>query len=281
MQHESVRKYHESIPPYLVNRPHPLVGHALSKIEKAKGADLTGIVIVERGKFLVTSFTQESGQVDYDTSFGDEDEMPHCTCHDWRKSSYLCKHFYAIFRKYPQWGWDQVSPLYRTSPFTTLDPSCLPPVEQNTTMIPESVNAVPRSVDVENSTSSIASIFSEDTLVQNQHPSKYHAKFVQRKLKSIASMVFTLEDQPDVISELGKTLENLEIGLKSHLSVEDGLVLRSADGRGDAWESKKPAFKCNPLPVRRKKSTAQKRVGNRAQEMLIVVCTLLPSRNMY
>ena len=48
---------------YLVSRPHPLVGHALWKIEQAKRSDLTGIVIVERrGKLLVTSFTQESNK---------------------------------------------------------------------------------------------------------------------------------------------------------------------------------------------------------------------------
>ena len=126
MQHESIRRYHKSIPPYLINRPHPMIEHALPRIERAKHADLTGLVRTGDGKFLVTSFREETGTETYEVSYGDEEEMPHCSCNDWRNSAYLCKHFYAVFKKYPEWGWDKVSCLYTSSPFMTLDPSVIP-----------------------------------------------------------------------------------------------------------------------------------------------------------
>ena len=122
MQHDSVRRYHECIPPYLVNRPHPMINHALEQIEKAKNADLSGIVNAGDGKFVVTSFTSVEGTKSYDLTFGDAENMPHCSCDAWRRSSYLCKHFFAIFRKHPEWGWNKVSSLYTDSPFTTLNP---------------------------------------------------------------------------------------------------------------------------------------------------------------
>ena len=90
MQHDSVRRYHECIPPYLVNRPHPMINHALAQIEKAKNADLSGIVNAGDGKFVVTSFTSVEGTKSYDLTFGDAENMPHCSCDAWRRSSYIC-----------------------------------------------------------------------------------------------------------------------------------------------------------------------------------------------
>ena len=47
--------------------------------------------------------------------------MPSCTCHDWQNSPYLCKHFFAIFKKFPAWSCDSLPDMYRNSPFMTLD----------------------------------------------------------------------------------------------------------------------------------------------------------------
>ena len=55
------------------------------------------------------------------TNFGDEDNMPYRTCWDWKSSAYPFKSFFAIFRKFLAWQWNALSPLYRISPFLTLD----------------------------------------------------------------------------------------------------------------------------------------------------------------
>ena len=36
-------------------------------------------------------------------------------------NTYLCKHFFAVFRKFRTWQWDVLSPLYINSLFLTLD----------------------------------------------------------------------------------------------------------------------------------------------------------------
>ena len=36
-------------------------------------------------------------------------------------STYPCKHFFAIFKKYASWDWHSLSKLYKNSPYLTLD----------------------------------------------------------------------------------------------------------------------------------------------------------------
>uniref|UniRef100_A0A7M5VBX8 Uncharacterized protein n=1 Tax=Clytia hemisphaerica TaxID=252671 RepID=A0A7M5VBX8_9CNID len=116
------RKYNSSIPLYLLNRPHHFVKHCMEKIALAKYVDLSGIVIKGQGEFVVHSF--ENIHNHYIVKFGDEETMPSCTCPSWKHSRYLCKHFFAIFRKYPEvWSWNALSNLYKKSPFLTLDNS--------------------------------------------------------------------------------------------------------------------------------------------------------------
>ena len=55
------------------------------------------------------------------TNLGDEDNMLHCTCWDWKSSAYPRKHFFAIFGRFPAWQWNALSPLYINSPFLRLD----------------------------------------------------------------------------------------------------------------------------------------------------------------
>ncbi|RMX61352.1 hypothetical protein pdam_00025174, partial [Pocillopora damicornis] len=42
--------------------------------------------------------------------------MPSCTCPDWQRHHWLCKHFVAIYKHFPERGWEAMSPSYRFSP---------------------------------------------------------------------------------------------------------------------------------------------------------------------
>ena len=86
----------------------------------ANSGDLTEIVMTDHGLF--STLSHKCGYKEkHMTNVGDEDNMPYCTCWDWKSSAYPCKHFFAIFRKFPAWQWNALSPLYRNSPFLTLD----------------------------------------------------------------------------------------------------------------------------------------------------------------
>ena len=114
------RKYDRNIPKYLLNRPAHFVKQCLIKISKAKQSDMSGVVMKSDGEFVVHSFQEKHEH--YNVRFGSNDEMPSCSCLDWSNSMYLCKHFFAIFLKFPDtWSWNAVSSLYRNSPFLTMD----------------------------------------------------------------------------------------------------------------------------------------------------------------
>ena len=74
----------------------------------------------DHGEFIIHSFSNQPKK--YFINFGNEKTMPSCTCGDWEESTFLCKHFFAVFKKYPEtWGWEALFPLYKSSPFLTLD----------------------------------------------------------------------------------------------------------------------------------------------------------------
>ena len=66
----------------------------------------------------------------YEVHFGNENGMPKCSCLDWLKSGYLCKHFLIIFGKYSLWPFNTLSPLSRNNPFFNLDKDVIPLTEQ-------------------------------------------------------------------------------------------------------------------------------------------------------
>ena len=114
------RRYSAYVPKYLVDRPRDLVKHCLKKISLAKSVDKSALKIVDHGIFSYTSYSNGMEQT-YTINFGDNESMPSCSCPSWTETCYPCKHFFAIFGKYPQWQWSALSPLYIQSPYLLLD----------------------------------------------------------------------------------------------------------------------------------------------------------------
>lgn len=57
----------------------------------------------------------------YELTFGNRQVPPACQCHSWQPSRLPCKHFFALFRHYPDWQWEQLSPIYLNGSRPTLD----------------------------------------------------------------------------------------------------------------------------------------------------------------
>ena len=55
--------------------------------------------------FWVLSFTNNMSGC-YEVCFGNEHEMPKCSCYDSDKTGYLCKHCFAGFEKFPLWSFN-------------------------------------------------------------------------------------------------------------------------------------------------------------------------------
>ena len=78
----------------------------------------------EHVEFLVKS--QSDCGKSYKVQFGDFHTMPSCSCFDWQKHHWPCKHFLAIYKHFPGWGWERMSPSYTLSPYFTIDSLVIP-----------------------------------------------------------------------------------------------------------------------------------------------------------
>ena len=75
------RSYNKSIPPYLHNRPRSFVLNCLEKRGIVQPSDLTGITCQGKGSFSVSRFS-DNVRESYEVHFGNENEMPKCSCLD-------------------------------------------------------------------------------------------------------------------------------------------------------------------------------------------------------
>ena len=55
----------------------------------------------------------------YRVQFGTD--QPSCECYDWERQRLPCKHFFAVFRHFSSWSFDNLLGPYKDSPFFTLD----------------------------------------------------------------------------------------------------------------------------------------------------------------
>ena len=93
------RSYNKGIPSYLHDRPREFVLYCLERRKIALGFDFSGVTCQRKGLFLVLSFTNNLSEC-YKVYFGNEHEMPKCSCYDWGKTGYLCKHFLQVLKSF-------------------------------------------------------------------------------------------------------------------------------------------------------------------------------------
>ena len=58
--------------------------------------------------------------------------MPSCSCPDWQKSHWPCKHMLSLFLLFPENGWDSLSKSYTASPYFNLDKNVTEPTSKET-----------------------------------------------------------------------------------------------------------------------------------------------------
>ena len=119
--HSLYRGYSPDIPAYLHNRPHQVVKQCMSKIHLAE--EFSSEQVLQKsgsGEFQVKSSTEKN--VWYTVKF----DSPCCSCRSWQHNHLPCKHFFAIFRNYPEWGWEKLPLAYICSPTLTLDEDVIP-----------------------------------------------------------------------------------------------------------------------------------------------------------
>ena len=60
----------------------------------------------------LVSFSHSDNVTRYRVSIGNVENMPNCTCSLLKRLYYPCNHVFVVFRKFLNWSWDLLSPLY-------------------------------------------------------------------------------------------------------------------------------------------------------------------------
>ena len=99
------------------NKPKPYVKHCIKKIGAA--LNITEEAITQKGdsRFDVKN---EHGDSTYNIDFGNDTDLPSCSCYSWRRTSLPCKHMLSIINHMKSVTWDSFGTLYRDV-FFTLD----------------------------------------------------------------------------------------------------------------------------------------------------------------
>ena len=91
------------------------------------------------GVFEVKS--ESSSRQWYRLQLGDKEGISSlCECEAWQRRHLPCKHFFAIFKHFPEWNWAKLPQNYRNSPYLTLDYDLLngsSPLPSPSSVLPE------------------------------------------------------------------------------------------------------------------------------------------------
>ncbi|XP_033729820.1 uncharacterized protein LOC117319020 [Pecten maximus] len=114
----SYRKYSDNLPTFLNDTPKVFVKHCVERIPPLAEEIHASHIRREpdRDVFLVESV--DSGKV-YELFL--QSSIPSCTCIDWKKTHWPCKHMLAVFRHYPGHSWEFLPEVYTNSPYFCID----------------------------------------------------------------------------------------------------------------------------------------------------------------
>ena len=188
------------------------------------------------GVFEVKS--QDSDGKWYKVSFGSEiQQQPYCDCLSWKRNHFPCKHFFAIFKYYPAWGWDKLPLHFVNSPLFTLDEAVIGHQKPTNTVI--SSAASPVSDDNTDSSVPHPNIQAKD----NSIPPCMYANLPQRKcfpkalgstcrelLGEIRQLTFLIDDSSE-LANLKTELQRIYQHLQKLAPSDGGLQVERAENK--------------------------------------------------
>lgn len=110
---EEYRAYSKDVPDYLKGRPKHIILHCLERKSKSHKFTKEDVILLGHGRFEVLKTGGGKHVIDFN--------VPECTCKDWIKYHIPCKHFFAVFEQYPDWGWFKLPPNFQGSCYLSAD----------------------------------------------------------------------------------------------------------------------------------------------------------------
>ena len=272
MMSSAYMRYADDIDNSLKNQPHQMVKHCLLKKSLGENLDPTGIKVEGIGKFSI-KYYKNNEERNYNVSFSDDDNMPNCSCPDWKSSAYPCKHFFAIFKKFPCWNWNSLSSLYRNSPYLNLDLDFLNDKEHTKQTKSKGNNS---SSESSNENDFISNIELTDLPVPKKRKrTQKNGESIRSLLNTIRSLSFLVENDDVLIESTHNQLSEIINEMEEAVPKESGVPLlpkipKNVNSKIHTSDrpstTKKFCFKKLPIPKRR--NTKFKRVGEKKEKLV-------------
>jgi len=231
------RKYNEDVPQYLRNRPRCLIDDMRKKMISVETSVIASVEMKSDGVFLVAA---RGGRPPHEVVFGDQYTCCSCTCQSFQRTQLLCVHFCAVFRTFPDWTFERVSPLYTQSPLLTLDEDIL---QAGASSVPPTSNSTA-------SETNLASPSRLKLLKSEKQKSR-------ELLRSVFEMTYSLSDVA-LLQNLVQRLEPIHKEMLEHLSAH-GVTVESTskgsslvDADSSSKQKRKLQFKRYMLPQKKK-----------------------------
>lgn len=213
--------------------------------------DLSGILQISKGEFKVMNYENKDKEV-YHVSFGDDERMPKCSCFDWNKTGYPCKHFFAVFIKFPCYSWSSLSSLYINSPFLIMDD-----------VFKTKVNTGEKRTLEDHVCSENVNVDDVCELKPKLKRHKSLGPVFRELLKELNTISYLVEDKPDVLDDSIRSLIRMKDELSLSTNKESDIVLEPKKLKERIHE--KSNFIPYDLTIRKKRTLDTSRVGSKKE----------------
>ena len=217
-------KYTKFTPRYLQDRPMKFVKHMEAGDTKGKIIPMSDIKFITSRKFLVKS------QLDSKQAYEIDLEVPKCSCHDFFRTNWPCKHMHAIFNRYPESGWESLRDGYKNSPFITVDrevlklkslkqPIAFQPTNPTNLPVGLSAESLPANVGIEQP--DVDNVGTEQPDVDRKIEQDYE-KQVRQHQEQLRILLKKAVDRSFMCNNLDRLKSGIDYTLKMISSLEKG-----------------------------------------------------------
>ena len=163
---------------------------------------------------------------------------PSCECEAWQRRCLPCKHFFAIFKHFPEWNWEKLPQNYRDSPYQALDYHLLKgssPFPSPSSVLSEANSDSPQ---LDEPLPKRSWLFSKENVAPipetaipirfTHYQKKSEGKKCRILLDEIRQLTLVVQDQK-ALANLYRELSSLRDEIQQFKTSEDGLVIEGGE----------------------------------------------------
>ena len=239
------------------------------------------------GAFAVSG---RHGKSTNEVFMGDGTSLPRCTCKEFQRKKWLCKHFFVVFKCLPEWTFDRLPGEYTKNPFITLDDRILSPIIASYTQQAEDASSENQTAQwdqpdlaqsVDESPHDSNPDMTAEVMDEHSRPVSFSGsvnkkeerdqanpleeqKACRERLQWIRDKTYLVQDTK-VLTRVRSLLDSIILDMQENLATEKGVPLEPEKRRKPIKKAR--GAKYLPLSKRKGRNKFSRRAGTKATVM--------------